>query len=292
MEIKTDVLKFSDQINQIVTNVRNRLVVLQARTVDQRNIETINTLSRSRTHEKYKLGCDLKIVDGNMALAAIIENNLRTLQPLWNLMQKNNIVSNHPLNTWLEIAKNYNNFKFVYDGKLNLDSIRRSALFDARQDILSSITDPVLENVIANEIVDKFVANQVNAARRQVSGIRQNMDNKEVVTILNALRTDPILGIQMVQKAVADQESKNAAKAAEDAAQAEVSTKKPKPQVEKSTKTLGQKLLDLIPSPAMRRNALIAITTVGVVSVADITAIQGYIPNQQSNPQINLSPNI
>ena len=105
------------------------------------------------------------------------------------------------------------------------------------------------------------------------------MDTKEVANILNLLRTDPILGIQMVQKAVADQAVKDAVKTAQEAAEAEVSTKKARPKVEKpSTTSLAQKILGLIPSPTMRRNALIAITTVGVVSVAVITAIQGYIP--------------
>ena len=194
---------------------------------DQKNQEIIRNLSLDpELMKNINSENILRIVNGDIRLAAIIENNLRTLQPLWNLMLKNGVSSNYPLDTWLEIARNYNGFKFVYDGQINLDSLKRSTLFDIRQDILSSITDPVLENVIANEMVDKFVANQVNAARQQVLGIRQNMDTKEVANILNLLRTDPILGIQMVQKAVADQAVKDAVKTAQEAAEAEVSTKK------------------------------------------------------------------
>ena len=40
----------------------------------------------------------------------------------------------------------------------------------------------------------------------------------------------------------------------------------------------------------MRRNALIAITTVGVVSVAVITAVQGYIPQPVSQPADQFVP--
>lgn len=257
---------------------------------DQRNVEIINTLSLDPgLMRNIDPDAILKTVNGDTALAAIIENNLRTLQPLWNLMQRVNIASSHSLDIWLEIANNYNNFKFVYDGPLNLNSIRRSALFDVRQDILSSVNDPVLEDAITNEIVNKYMTKQIIDARNQIENIRQHLGNQGVVRILNVLQTDPVLGIQMVQKAVADQAVKSAAKQAEDAVKAEVSTRKPKPQVAKAT-SLTQKLLDLIPSPAVRRNALIAITTVGVISVAVITAIQGYIPQPVVQPTDQFVP--